>query len=73
MTVTVELAGVTGTFILVRPGKARGAAAGSRDLAARSRLTLAEVTFYGHDQAGREVSDRHHWCHLADWADRLTR
>jgi len=72
MTLTVDETGVTGVFVLVRvQAKLEAplmALRGGGGVVAIS--TLAEITFFGHDQAGREVSVTGMISvNFADWAD----
>jgi hypothetical protein len=72
MTVTVNPAGVTGTFVWVRvQSKLEAPLLGLRGLGGAIAIsTLAEITFYGYDQAGREVSVTGNMSvNFADWAD----
>ena len=72
MTMTVDGTGGAGTFVLVRvQAKLEPPLIGLRNLASSLVVsTIAEVTFYGHDQAGRPVSVTGQISvNFADWAD----
>lgn len=56
MTMTVSGGGVTGTFEIVRHVAKLEAPLAALTINGVIISTLAEVTFYGHDQTGREVS-----------------
>jgi hypothetical protein len=56
MTVTVGAAEVSGAFTLVRPIAKNEAPLKALGVNGLVISTIAEVTFYGHDQTGREVS-----------------
>lgn len=72
MTLTVDGTGGAGTFVLVRvQSKLEPPLIGLRALgSALAVSTIAEVTFYGQDQAGRQVSVTGQISvNFADWAD----
>jgi hypothetical protein len=72
ITLTVDGGGAAGTLILVRvQAKLEQPLLALRNLGGAVALsTLAEVTFYGRDQAGRDVSVTGHISvNFADWAD----
>ena len=56
MTMTVSGGGVTGTFEIVRHVEKLEAPLAALTINGVIISTLAELTFYGHDQTGREVS-----------------
>jgi hypothetical protein len=72
MTVTVGESGATASLILVRiQAKLEAPLLALRALGGQVALsTIAEVTFFGKDQAGREVSVTGNiGVNFADWAD----
>ncbi|MCC7007567.1 MAG: hypothetical protein IT184_02010 [Acidobacteria bacterium] len=72
MTVTVDGTGAAGTFVLVRAqAKLEAPLIALRHQGGAVAIsTIAEVTFYGEDQAGREVSVVGQISvNFADWAD----
>jgi hypothetical protein len=72
MTVTADPTGNSGTFVLVRAqSKLEAPLMALRSLGGAVAIsTIAEVTFYGEDQAGRAVSVKGQISvNFADWAD----